>query len=89
MPSAGSDDPPTEILSFAVRQNVKRLGVGSAIFHAMKKEFKSRGITTIKVGTVAVNNDVGNEFYRKNGCILARTETFYGNSLVNVYMYHE
>jgi ribosomal protein S18 acetylase RimI-like enzyme len=89
-PEAHPDDPKAEILSYAVRSQAKHLGIGKAIFLAMAKEFKGRGVAAIKVGTVEVTNEVGNKFYRSLGFELVRTDSFYKDykdSRVNVYVY--
>ena len=84
---AHPEDPGAEVLSFAVRARAKQAGVGKAIFRAMAQEFKSRCIGAVKVGAVEVTNETGNLFYNRVGCELLRTEPFYRNSKVNVYVY--
>ncbi len=86
-PEAHPDDPKAEILSYAVRSQAKQSGVGKAIFLAMAEEFKARGVAAIKVGTVEATNEAGNKFYRRLGFELVRTDSFYKDSRVNVYVY--
>ncbi|HKQ72886.1 MAG TPA: GNAT family N-acetyltransferase [Blastocatellia bacterium] len=86
-PEAYPDDPPAEMLSFAVRPRMKQSGVGKAIFAAISAEFKARGVTAIKFGTTESSNETANAFYRRLGFELVRTAPFYENSQVNVYVY--
>jgi ribosomal protein S18 acetylase RimI-like enzyme len=86
-PESYPDDPRAEILSFAVRPQSKQSGIGKAIFNAMIDDFKTRGINSIKVGTVEETNEAGNRFYRRLGFELIRTIPFYKESRVNVYVY--
>ncbi len=81
------EDPLAEVLSFAVRQQSKQSGVGKAIFNALAREFKARGIDAVKVGAVESTNEAGNLFYTRVGCELIRTESFYREGKVNVYVY--
>jgi ribosomal protein S18 acetylase RimI-like enzyme len=81
------EDPEAEVLSFAVRPQAKQAGVGKAIFNAMAREFKERGIGAVKVGAVEATNEAGNIFYSRVGCELIRTESFYREGKVNVYVY--
>src|SRR5262245_31596414 len=85
-PETYPDDPPAEILSFAVRSRVKQSGIGKAIFAAVSGELKARGVTAIKVGTTEASNEAANAFYRRMGFELIRTTPFYENSQVNVYV---
>ena len=85
-PEAHPDDPPAEMLSFAVRSRMKRSGVGKAIFAAISAEFRARGVKAVKFGTAEASNDAANAFYRRYGFELVRTAPFYGNSQVNVYV---
>jgi ribosomal protein S18 acetylase RimI-like enzyme len=87
-PEAPPDDPPAEMLSFAVRPQMKRSGVGKAIFAAISAEFKSRGVSAIKFGTTEATNEAANAFYCRLGFELVRTSPFYENSQVNVYVCH-
>jgi ribosomal protein S18 acetylase RimI-like enzyme len=84
---AHPEDPRAEVLSFAVRQRAKQSGVGKAIFNALACEFKARGIGAVKVGAVEATNEAGNLFYSRVGCELVRTEPFYRDGKVNVYVY--
>src|SRR5262245_40549070 len=84
---AHPEDPQAEVLSFAVRPQAKKSGVGKAIFNALAREFKSRGIGAVKVGAVEATNEAGNMFYNRVGCELVRTEPFYRRNKVNVYVY--
>jgi len=84
---AHPDDPQAEVLSFAVRPLAKRSGVGKAIFNALAREFKARGVGAVKVGAVEATNEAGNLFYSRVGCELVRTEPFYREGKVNVYVY--
>ena len=86
-PDAHPADPKAELLSFSVRTHAKGSGVGRAILAATNREFKARGITTIKLGTVEVNNEAANKHYARMGGVVVRTVPFYKNSSVNVYTY--
>lgn len=86
-PEAHPDDPQAEVLSFAVRPQAKQSGVGKAIFNALAHEFEKRGVKVVKVGAVEATNEGGNRFYSRLGCELVRTESFYRDSRVNVYVY--
>lgn len=86
-PEGHPEDPRAEILSFAVRPQTKQSGIGKAIFKTMIDDFRARGISSIKVGTVEATNEAGNRFYRRLGFELIRTIPFYKESQVNVYVY--
>lgn len=86
-PEAHPDDPQAEVLSFAVRPQVKQSGVGKAIFNALAREMETRGVKAVKVGAVEATNEGGNRFYSRLGCELVRTEPFYSDNQVNVYVY--
>ncbi len=87
-PDAHPADPKAEIVSLSVRTHAKRSGVGQAVMAATNKEFKARGITMVKVGTVEVNNEAANKHYSRMGGVVVRTVPFYKNSAVNVYTYN-
>ena len=86
-PDAYPDDPKAEMISLSVRRHITRSGVGQAVV-ATTKEFKARGITAVKFGTVAVNNIAANKYYARMGAVIVRTVPFYKDSAVNVYIYH-
>ncbi|MGE3436494.1 MAG: GNAT family N-acetyltransferase, partial [Blastocatellales bacterium] len=67
-PEAHPDDPQAEVLSFAVRPQVKQSGVGKAIFNALAREMETRGVKVVKVGAVEATNEGGNRFYSRLGC---------------------
>lgn len=82
------EDPKAEMLSFAVWSKVQKSGIGTTLLNTILKEFKVRGTTAIKFGTVEATNEVANAFYRRIGCELVRTIPFYNDSQVNVYVYN-
>jgi len=86
-PDAYPDDPKAEMISLAVRRHITRSGVGQAVMAAATKELKAWGITTVKFGTVAVNNVAANKYYARMGAVIVRTVPFYKDSTVNVYIY--
>ena len=87
-PDAYPDDPKAEMISLSVRRHITRSGVGHAVMAATTEEFKAQGITTVKFGTVAVNNLAANKYYERMGAVIVRTVPFYKDSVVNVYIYH-
>lgn len=87
MTGAPEDDPPAEMLSFAVQPGLGTRGIGTRLFDAAIDALRARQVRAVKFGTVDVNNEVGNTFYQKRGCTLVRTVPFHRDSAVNVYVY--
>jgi ribosomal protein S18 acetylase RimI-like enzyme len=85
-PETHDDDPPAEILSFAVREDVQRGGVGMRLFDDMLARYRAAGVEALKVGTINVDNEASNRFFQKLGATLLRTEELYRGTQVNVYV---
>ncbi|MCB9891463.1 MAG: GNAT family N-acetyltransferase [Planctomycetes bacterium] len=80
------DDPSAEALSFAVRTSCAGRGVGRQLFRALCDAYQEHGVQRVKFGTVATTNEVANAFYQKMGCEIVRTESFYADTAVHVYV---
>lgn len=87
-PDAPKDDSPAEALSFAVRPGLAQRGVGRLLFQALIGELRTRGVAVVKFATVDPANEVGKAFYRKLGCTYLRTDRFYRDTSVEVFVYH-
>ena len=85
--SQGKPEPPAELVSFAVSSRHHGLGIAKQLFAAVREELRARGITELRVGTVAVDNEVANSLYRRLGFALVGIIPFYADTLVNVYVY--
>jgi ribosomal protein S18 acetylase RimI-like enzyme len=84
-PEAHDDDPPAEILSFAVHESVRRRGVGMRLFDDILARYRAAGVERLKVGTIDVGNEASNRFFKKLGAKRLRTEVLYRGTMVNVY----
>lgn len=62
-----------EISSIGVSPEFKNRGVGSALLEYMKKNIDFGKYSYINLETDAVDNEAANNFYKKNGFVLART----------------
>lgn len=85
-PENHDDDPPAEILSFAIDPSVQRQGVGMRLFDDMLARYRAAGVEDLKVGTINVDNEASNAFFVKLGATLLRTEELYAGTPVNVYV---
>lgn len=85
--TANHDDPPSELISFVMLPECAGRGIGLALFEAVRRVYRERGVPLVKIGTVEATNDVANRFYEKLGCQLVRTEPFYRDSKANVYTF--
>lgn len=85
-PRSSHDDPEAELVSLVISPNVCRAGIGTALFLRLVEELRSRGIDTLKICTSA-ENDRANAFYRRQGCQYIRTDPFYQNNHINVYVH--
>ncbi len=84
-PEAPADDPGAEILSFAIRPEAQRSGLGTALFRDLVDRYAERGTNRLKVGTIDVENEASNRFFAGLGATILRSETLYSGKLVNVY----
>ena len=80
----GSEMPPAEVLSIAVRSETRGKGVGKALMQAALKEFSRRHINQTKVAVWA-GNELANGFYRRCGFALGLTRLHHGLEM-NVYL---
>lgn len=85
-PQAPPDDPPAEILSFAIDARAQRTGLGKALFRDLVRRYHEHGTAVLKVGTIDLDNEPSNRFFLKLGAQLLRTEELYAGKLVNVYV---
>lgn len=84
-PSETSVDlPSAEILSIAVSEDARGMGVGKALMQAALEEFASRGIRDVRVAVWA-ENEVANAFYNRCGYRLALTRKHHGLDM-NIYV---
>jgi len=84
-PQAPDVDPAAEIVSFVIGPAARRSGVGSALFQNAVEALQARGVQQLKIMT-AVDNDAANAFYRRHGSRFVRSEPFYRDTRVNVYV---
>ncbi|MCE5278173.1 MAG: GNAT family N-acetyltransferase [Planctomycetaceae bacterium] len=79
-----ADLPPAEVLSIAVDERCRGLGVGRDLMEAANAEFRRRGIVQVKaaVGAALVS---ANAFYLKCGFRLAATQQHHGLPM-NLYI---
>ena len=61
-----------ELASIGVDPNIKSKGIGSQLIDALKSKVNFNEYAYITLETDAVNNDIVNHFYQKNGFILER-----------------
>ena len=85
-PSAPAGDPEAEIISFVVGAHATRSGVGTILFQGMVEALRAQGINRIKIVT-STGNEASNAFYARQGCRRLRSEGFYQDTRVNVYVY--
>ncbi len=82
------DEKYIELSSIGVSPEVKSKGVGTALIEKMKQEIDFNEYEYIKLETDAVNNDLANHFYVKNGFVLeGEYETREGRKM-NEYHYY-
>ena len=74
-----------EVSSIGVSPAFKKMGVGSALLGYMKENIDFGRYKYINLETDAVNNEGANNFYKKNGFVLARTYTTNENRKMNEY----
>ena len=80
-------EPPTELVSFAVSSRHHGTGIAKRLFAVVREEMRARGVTQLRVGTVAVDNHAANSMYQRLGFTMIDTIPFYANTAVNVYVY--
>jgi ribosomal protein S18 acetylase RimI-like enzyme len=83
----GKPEPPTELVSFAVSSRHHGTGIAKRLFAVVREEMRARGVTQLRVGTVAVDNHAANSMYQRLGFTMIDTIPFYANTAVNVYVY--
>jgi ribosomal protein S18 acetylase RimI-like enzyme len=83
----GKPEPPAELVSFAVSSRHQGIGIAKKLFGAVREEMNAQGISELRVGTVAVDNQVANTMYQRLGFALIQTIPFYTDTAVNVYVY--
>lgn len=85
--SYGDDDVETtaELIVLSIDKSMQRIGAGTKLINALKKEFKMRGIKKFKVGT-RDNNVAANSFYVHNGGVFINIKKMYGRDW-NYYLY--
>ena len=83
----GKPEPPTELVSFAVSSRHHGTGIAKRLFAVVREEMRVRGVTQLRVGTVAVDNHAANSMYQRLGFTMIDTIPFYANTAVNVYVY--
>ena len=71
-----------ELASIGVRPDAKAKGVGSSLIDALKKSVDFSEFAYITLETDAVNNEIANNFYVKNGfCAVRQYETHEGRKM--------
>ena len=87
-PEVPADDPDAEVVSMAVYHNHRRFGIGRLIFDGMIEGLRGKGAPALKIGHVDVHKETANAFWSGLGARYLRTENFYRDKEVNVYVYH-
>jgi ribosomal protein S18 acetylase RimI-like enzyme len=85
---APAEDPEAELVSLVVSPKAWNCGIGSTLFHRVVTEFSALGIHTFKIDT-STENEQANAFYKKHGCQCIRSESFYRNTRINVYLHED
>ena len=60
--------PSAEILNFCVNDKDRRSGIGSALFEALVREFRARGVSAIRIVTGSGQTEA-HAFYRRRGAV--------------------
>lgn len=82
------DDPPAEATLMNVIPEYQRGGLGPKLFFALMDEYRKRGFKIVKVGHVNPEKpDVVRYWEEKVGLRYLRTEKFYKDTEVRVYVY--
>ncbi len=84
---AKRDEKYVELSSIGVHPEIKSKGVGSALIGALKDEVDFAEYAYITLETDAVDNDMANHFYRKNGFVLVREYETREKRKMNEYRY--
>jgi len=79
-------DPVAEMLFFSILPEGRHGGVGSLIFNTMLDEMRRHGVTSIKAATVTPDNTPAVKFYERNNFRKLRTDGFYADTQVDVYV---
>ena len=83
---AQHDDPVAEMLFFSILPAGRHGGVGSLIFNTMLDEMRRNGVKSIKAATVTPTNTAAVKFYDRNGFRKTRSDRFYSDTQVDVYV---
>lgn len=76
------DEKYVELASIGVHPDAKAKGVGSALINALKNDVNFLEFDYITLETDAVNNEIANKFYVKNGfCVAREFETREGRKM--------
>ena len=78
------DLPCAELLSISVDPAYQKAGIGSLLLHALEDHLKEINIKKYKV-IAGESLEGANNFYKKNGFILAAQVMIHGNELSNIY----
>lgn len=76
-----------ELASICVEPHLSGRGIGSALINYMKSKVDFKTYAYINLETDAGNNEAVNQFYIKNGFILARTYTTAEGRRMNEYQF--
>ena len=79
-------DPVAEMLFFSILPAGRHGGVGMRIFTTMLDEMRRSGVKSIKAATVTPTNTPAVKFYERTGFRKIRTDRFYNDSEVDVYV---
>jgi hypothetical protein len=85
-PEASDEDPEAEVLIAAVNEELKRSGIGTALFRSTMLQYKERGVKRVKFGDIDVRNQASTALFGSKA-VLHRSFPVYGGNLVNVYHY--
>ena len=85
--SSKRDEAYIELASIGVLPKSKNQGVGRLLIDALKYEVRNRQFVYIKLETDKLDNPIANEFYLKNGFILADSFTTREGREMNEYRY--
>lgn len=83
------DDAYVELSSICVDPKLSRSGIGTMLIDRLKRMVDFQQYSYISLETDAVNNESANQFYRKNGFVLARQYRTSGGRLMNEYHFSQ
>jgi ribosomal protein S18 acetylase RimI-like enzyme len=82
---SGEEIPETELLSISVSPQAQKGGIGTRLLTALEQELKQRNIRKYKV-IAGEKLEGANNFYLKNGFVLAKQISIHGKDISNVYV---